>query len=809
MEFCCGGEGIMYRKRLRLIILFALAVSLSVPTAVSPLFNVVSATIPSEVIVPGFTPYSEIPGILEELNASDKVLVQVIGQSVNGHDLYLAIVADPAVLENLDSYKDFAGLTVADPELAWELVENGTMDYKATMFITGSIHGDEMMGTDACLDLIELLANGDSEEVEVILDNTISLIYVCVNPDGRLANMRYNGNYFDLNRDWLTASQPEVRAGIEHVFKEWAPLVSIDLHGYMGEDYVLIEPCTPLHNPNAEEDLILKHLLPMAENMEASLKEIEIDTIIPYRDWTAEWDDYAPIYTPMYGFYHGCFGITFESTDPYDKKGSPEISIGAQYIGSLGAYEYIVEHKDEMFEDQTEIFLRGKENENHWLRGEVGSFPYAYILPMDPELQMDPIETAKIVDFAIFHGIKVHMAEESFTVNDIEYPAGTYVVLMNQSRAGLAMNMFWYGEDTSEELEYPPYDIYGWNLPELWGFDRIEADEEFNVTLVEVEEATYPSGGIANQSEFGYALKDDTNNAIIMVNRLLKEGVNVYSATESFEDDGKDFGVGTFIIIPLQGQVDYVNETAVSLHLNLFALSAVPANKTQLALPKVAVLYVRGGYYVKGIETSAYGETQFSLKSLEFDFDVLDYVDVRKAKLENYDIVIVPDGLAWIIWKKLGGKGQRELLEFIGNGGTYFGVGEGGGALVNYAGFLDAYAYITGWYGGYNNGIVRLDYDPTDLIAAYYSEKSYAYAFFPVWFEVWGDVDTVASYASDDMLLAGWWPFSEDAEGYGAVIKGTYGEGNVILSGVAPTFRAHTEFTFRLLANAIFSAASK
>jgi len=790
----------MFGKRLRLILFLVLAVSLTLST--TPTLFHVSAT-PNEVIVPGFTPYSQIPGILEELNASDRVLVQVIGQSVNGYDLYLATVAKPSVLADLDSYKEFAELTVEDPESAWELVENGAMDYKATIFITGSQHGDEMMGTDACLDLMELLAYGDTVEVEAILDNTISLMYVCVNPDGRVANTRQNGNYFDLNRDWLTASQPEVQAGIEYIFKEWAPLVNIDLHGYMGEDYVLIEPCTPLHNPNAEEDLLLEHLFPMAENMEASLKEIGIDTIIPYRDWSATWDDYPPIFAPMYGFYHGCFGITFESTDPYDKNGSPEISINAQYVGTLGAYEYIIENKDEMFMDQTEIFRRGIENEDHWLRDEPGSFPYAYILPMDPTRQMDPIETAKMVDFAIFHGVKVHMAQASFTANNIVYPAGTYVVLMNQPRAGLAMNMFWYGEDTSAELDYPPYDTYAWNFPELWGFTRIQANQAFSATLVEVEKATYPTGGVANNSGLGYALKDNTNNAIIMVNRLLKKGIKIYSASEPFEDDGKEFGVGTFII-PLGGQQqwkNYIIQCATDLHLTLYPLSAIPTNKMLLTLPKVALLYDNG------VLTEAYGETQFVLKTLEFDFDVVRYVDVRKAKLKNYDIVIVPDGSAWSIWTKLGSKGQKELLEFLKNGGTYFGFGEGGGFLVNYARFLNAYAYRTKWYGGYNNGIVRIGYDPNDPIAAYYPEESYAYAFFPVWFDVGNNVETVASYASDNLLLAGWWPHNELAESYGAVIRGTYGYGNVILSGVEPTFRAHTEFTFRLLANAIFFAA--
>jgi len=792
----------MNLKKPSLIITLVLMVSLSLSTAMPLLVGIAEAVEPSEVIVPGFTPYSQIPLILQNLNESDRVLVKVIGQSVNGYNLYLAFVANPDVLEKLDFYRDFAALTVENPEAARKLVDEGTVDYKATMFITGSIHGDEMMGTDACLDLMQLLAYQNTEEVEAILDNTISLIYVCVNPDGRVANMRYNGNYFDLNRDWLTASQPEVRVGIEYVFKEWAPLVNIDLHGYMGEDYVLIEPCTPLHNPNAEEDILLEHLFPMAEQMEASLKQIGIDTIIPYRDWTATWDDYPPIFTPMYGFYHGCFGLTFESTDPYDKKGSPEISINAQFIGTLGAYEYVVEHKKEMFEGQAEIFQRGVDNANHWLNEAYDSFPFAFILPMRPDLQMDPIETARMVDNAIFHGLRVHMATEPFTFGATKYPVGTYVVLMNQSRAGLAMNMLWKGEDTSEKTDYPPYDTYAWNFPELWGFTRVQADMELSAELAEVEEAVYPEGGVQGTVGYGYALKDDTNNAVRMVNRLLEEGITVYSATASFEDGGKQYDVGT-LIIPHQKGDGFIVETAKELHLTLFGLSHEPQYKKHLELPKVAILYS------SGVEASAYGETQFVLSSLEFDFDVLDYVDVRKAKLENYDIVVVPDGSAAVIWTKLANKGQKKLLEFIKNGGTYFGVGEGGAYMLNYAKFLNARAYRTKWYGGYNNGIVRLDYEP-DRITAGYPSESYAYAFFPVWFgEIGNGVSTGASYASHEMLLAGWWPHNELAEGFGAVIRGNYGQGNVILSGVEPTFRGHTEFTFRLVANAIFYSASK
>jgi glutamine amidotransferase-like uncharacterized protein len=373
---------------------------------------------------------------------------------------------------------------------------------------------------------------------------------------------------------------------------------------------------------------------------------------------------------------------------------------------------------------------------------------------------------------------------------------------MNQPRAGLAMNMFWYGEDTSAELDYPPYDTYAWNFPEVWGFTRIQADKAFNAKLKEVDKATYPTGGVANYGGSGFALKDDTNNAIIMINRLLKKSIKVYSAKCSFENNGKGFGVGTFII-PLQRQQrwkNYVIQCAKNLHLKLYALRKIPSNKIILTLPKVAILFD------EGVSTEAYGETQFVLKALEFDFDAIKYVNVKKAKLKNYDVVIVPDGYAEDIWTNLGTKGQKELLKFIRNGGTYFGAGEGGGFLVNYAKFLNAEAYLTEWYGGYNNGIVRLDYDPNDPIAAYYPNDNCAYAFFPVWFQAKKNVKTVASYASDNLLLAGWWPHNELAEGYGAIIRGRYGEGNVILSGIEPTFRGHTEFTFRLLANAIFLA---
>ena len=58
---------------------------------------------------------------------------------------------------------------------------------------------------------------------------------VIQNPDGRVAGTRANGNGFDLNRDFLTQSQPETRR-LGPIMQEWLPPETIDLHRLLHAD---------------------------------------------------------------------------------------------------------------------------------------------------------------------------------------------------------------------------------------------------------------------------------------------------------------------------------------------------------------------------------------------------------------------------------------------------------------------------------------------------------------------------------------------------------------------------------------------
>ncbi|NUK90218.1 M14 family zinc carboxypeptidase, partial [Streptomyces lunaelactis] len=128
--------------------------------------------------------------------------------------------------------------------------------YKTPVFINNNIHGNEWEGTDAALKLIEELAQAKDAKTAGLLATNRIYLNVTANPDGRIAGTRANANGFDLNRDFITGSQPEARA-MRQIAVDKQPAVMLDLHGYVNG--TLIEPTTPPHGENYEYDLFLKN----------------------------------------------------------------------------------------------------------------------------------------------------------------------------------------------------------------------------------------------------------------------------------------------------------------------------------------------------------------------------------------------------------------------------------------------------------------------------------------------------------------------------------------------------------------------
>jgi hypothetical protein len=593
-----------------------------------------------------------------------------------------------------------------------------------------------------------------------------------------------------LNRDFITQSQPETKQTVD-LITEWNPMVFLDLHGYvnwMENKPGLIEPCTPPHNPNYEYDLFSKWALDQAEAMEAEIvgnkAEYESETYqnmsgtyIPQRDDSFGWDDYPPIFTPMYAMYHGAYGYTLEApTNTWD---------GVKWANDavMGALKFSTENKRGMLRDQIEIFKRGINFDHPY--HEEGFFPNAYVLPVD---EKDPTVTEKAVNHLLDNDIAVEKANKAFTAEGVTYQAGTFIVPMDQAKAGLANTMLWNGEDITNDTP-AMYDISAWSLPELWGFEAVEVRSELNAKTSPVKSADF-HGSLNGKGP--YMIENSSVEAVELVNDLLQVGSAVYK--------GED---GNFYLesIPAKSK-SLVKESGLKVET-----AAIPAEKEKLTTIEVAILKDGG---INKAQTHA--GTKLALERLGFSVTEVTPKEVAEKGILNFDAFIYSGTEMMLQYEKVReankpfvvgtkeayDKFAENVQDFIDGGGKFIAVGAGGAKASSMMGLTDV-KVNTG--GSDSNGIVEVAYGEDELSKGY-KENDLGFVYKPVWFTDLGDAKAVASFKSGDFFVAGHWKDNELAAGQAVIVEET--DEDVTLIGLEAGFRDHTDYLFRLLSNALY-----
>lgn len=737
--------------------------------------------------------YSEIAPRLHEITEnSRRVMVKVMGQSAAGRDLYLAIVAAPGDEGRFGHYQQLRRLMIHNPDKAQAMIDLFD-DFKVPVFINGSIHGFEYAGTDACIRLIETLAYGDSEEVRGILDNIILLVNVCHNPDGRVLGTRQNSAGFDLNRDMLTQTQPETRA-LAGVIAQWNPMSFLDLHGFLNP--MLIEPCTPPHNPNYEYDLFLEwayaQALAMSEELFAQTGETAVT--IPYRDWSDRWDDWPPIYANQYSMLHGAYGLLLET--PYqDERG-----VDADYAAVWGMLKFIVENKKEMIRDQIEIYRRGFFDlpqvlipdtllaETPWDQFNeltIQEFPAAYVVPADAPFQQSSHQAADLIDFLLFNGVEVDKTERTYWINGVQYPRSTYIVWMDQPKRGLANTILEDGMDLSDIQDLTFYSPpAAWSHPLHWGVTRVVMEEKMDIRTRPVIMATPPKGSIDFKPGSFFAYQPGSIAAFQATNDFLAQGITVFRAAESFADQYHTVNAGTFLV-PQDWAL--ARELVNNYKLDVFTVKELPQTVMQLTNRRIAVYADEG--------------TTYCLRELGFAYKELTTSDLNSGiDLSQYD-VLIHSKKGWL--NLLNGTGQSTLKNFIEAGGDFIGAGSGGATFAESTGLFE----IT-FLSAVGNGIVHIDYDSFDPMAAGFREDSHAFVYDPIWFsDLPAKFHIVATLEDGDFFVSGYWPDwkNSNADGKPIIVRAEENRQDIMLIGSDPTFRGHPRNDFRVIGNAIYS----
>jgi hypothetical protein len=198
---------------------------------------------------------------------SDRMKLVSLGKSVQGRDIWMAIVSSPENLKKLDHYVDIdrrlalaKGLTDAE---AHALAKEG----KAMVWIDGGLHASEVSNAQTQIQIVyEMVTRTDPETLRLLNDDIT--LFVLPNPDGQqlvadwymrkadpkartLADLpvlyqRYVGH--DNNREYYMSNMPETAAINRAMFKTWYPQIVYNEHQTGPLGAVVFVP--PFRNPS-------------------------------------------------------------------------------------------------------------------------------------------------------------------------------------------------------------------------------------------------------------------------------------------------------------------------------------------------------------------------------------------------------------------------------------------------------------------------------------------------------------------------------------------------------------------------------
>ena len=545
-------------------------------------------------------PYAAIECTLDQILAEGdaagippRMSYSVIGESSLGRDIHGVVVN---ALETPRQQRDYARwqqlreIMKTDPARAQAFLRSWGDNVKLPIFIEANIHGGEREGTDAIMQVIRDLVTtpyGTHPVVDVILDHTILIVIPTTNPDGRVAGTRANNNGFDMNRDLLVQSQPEIQTNTAFQ-QQWLAPVGLFMHGYVNP--TLVDGLTKPHNPGYEYDKFVYWNQRRLDANEDALAAIGRPIVRPVNQWDESgggtngnpeiaegWDDWGPFYSQTYAAFHGVDGSTTEMCNN-SACGGRFGSKREQYILFYSSADFWIQNRNAILHDQLEIFRRGvtdaarpnccedpliaergfTEEQHNWMVEYPKAFVIPFVggpagrVPQHRAVQRSDAEANRMVEWLLHNGVEVRRTNQDYSWGGQTFPKKSYVVPMNQAFRGIALTALSAGQDISQritQLYAPPG---AWSHGLLWGADVVEiprGDPTFNPRTVPANAVNELQGGVrgGGPSDW-YSVTVKGASEVRAILDLLRDGVTGEVAEASFTSTtGGQMPAGTLI----------------------------------------------------------------------------------------------------------------------------------------------------------------------------------------------------------------------------------------------------------------------
>ena len=464
---------------------------------------------------------------------SPRVTVDTLGTTTKGRPFVMLTVTSPENHARLDDLHDVQ-MRLSDPRRVQgeaeleRLLETG----RAVVLITHQIHATEVGGGQMAARLIHRLATSDDPEILQILDNVILLDIPSLNPDGlQWVSEWYNGlvgteyeaaplpwlyQFYvghDNNRDWYAFTQDETVHTVLRAHNAWHPHIVHDVHQMGGNGArIFFPPYIDPWEPNVDPALT-SAVNQLGAYMAAELGEQGKQGVVIH----AMYDAFSPARAYMH--YHGAARILSETASA--RLASPttvdpaRLGPGRGYDASQSSWNYpmpwpggewgLPDIVDYMEAGALALLSNAAKNRRYWLENAWGvnqravekweAWPEAWVIPAAASGGGEPTGGIAYALRALVMGdVEVHRAEEAFTADGIDFPAGSWVIPMRQPYASFA-NTLLEVQRYPDLRAYPggpplaPYDVTAHTLPYLLDFEAIAVSEPVRVRLSEPIEA--------------------------------------------------------------------------------------------------------------------------------------------------------------------------------------------------------------------------------------------------------------------------------------------------------------------------------
>ncbi|HEY6121102.1 MAG TPA: M14 family zinc carboxypeptidase [Pyrinomonadaceae bacterium] len=641
-------------------------------------------------------------------------------------------------------------------------------------YITGTIHSPETGAPTALMELAYRLAVDDSAYIRNIRDNVVTLITPVVEVDGRnrmvdvynwhLAHPNENwpslvywGHYVahDNNRDAIGLSLKLTR-NVLNTYFAWKPQVLHDLH----ESVPYLYDNTIGDGPyNAWVDPILTDEWQMIGwNNVSEMTKFGMPGVFAHGNF----DTWSPGYLMFIAATHNSISRLYEtfgnggadtlertlSSDEYSRtwyrqnpplpkaRWSQRNNNNYEQTGVLTALQY--------FSNNTKLFLK-----NFYLKSKRSiekpkkEGPAAYVLPGDDPR---PGNQAELLRTLQTQGCEIHRATAPFTVSvkankdgekkpapaataspaiataspspakeakteDRTFPAGTYIVRMDQPYSRIADALldyqYWAPNDPQQDI----YDDTAWTMGELGNVEVVRVTDE-KVLTAPMDRVTgdVRAAGTVNGDGPVFLINHNADNSLMTLRYRLKD-VAIDAAEEPFDAAGKKFNRGSFII--RKASAEDLRHAVADLGIQVYAVADAPSIKTHpIRAARIAVMHT-------WLSTQDEGWWRLALDQLQVPFAYISTQDVSKdaALKSKYDVIIfapvgrgsgaIVNGMAMygnpIPWKTtsltpnlgridstddmrpgLGWSGLENLQRFVQQGGLFITVDDTADLAVTY-----------------------------------------------------------------------------------------------------------------------------